>query len=1401
MKKMRCLHGVTSVLCCIASGSGLAAAPLAVFETDEHMGRDWPHTMVTYEIRGPSTSSQSDAPARFDMPAPIKLSAPAKPDAISLVDSATGEEAPFQLSRTRLTEDGAIVSARLSFMAALPKNARYRFELLPEAPKAGVPPAAGKVTEDDFLTLDNGVTAVRLPRAGTQVFDPPLAFATAAHQAMVAQYGRQAQAGTAPGPIQGVRLADGRWVGGSYFRSASSEIAPRVLSCAVELVEQGPLFMEAGVRYVLDGDRSYEMTVRLLAGDPAIRFDERYDFKPPQPDAIEWQRMTGWQPWLHTDITNNLPDASQWQLVISLTSGWQKDAWKPDASFWQFDARSAAPPPAPAMARLFEALGFPTDAEINRDVVGGPSGAKLGFKRVSYDQPASDLYLLEAWVPWGGPHQRYIGLFQTQTLAANPPAELAEILKDQPAENAPAIRPADRSRIPFLAVVPMHPGNWRQDGPQQYKPVRSFACGDVAMHWPLGAGPHWQVNVHTGEYDPELPYTFGRRQWALVAGPLQYHDTLYPFRWEEGFITLNDYKDWILDWPEDKRVTYPRLATNREHVERLKPRLAEHPADDVLCQQLYFNDDDKRRADLYARTSGAGARALKMWEGGLYWNGGMDFFRNFQAIGWVHDVDELLSSPKLSDEQRKSLRRQAALWCYMISEPDFQPRGSMTHLGNPSMPMCQFFSITPAASLIPDHPMAKRWLDVSSQYLRYKLALNVAPGGAWAESITYLMGSHWALFAALTQWNTGALDETTARLAAQSYRFATHLLSPPDPRFGARTLPGWGHEGQAILTGWMAAAGLVRDFDPDLARSLVWGWNQLGQPMSEQHGAGFEPRTVMHADLLRDLPAGYTPSELRSVWLPGFGASLRAHPGDTNETWLSYRQGYTWSHSDANQGDFYLYSKGTPFVTASLFGYAIFNKEYKDMYDQFGWHNRVRFGTRAGHGGWPGGGPVSQVHAHSLSDSMDYLRGLADFGPQRWTRQILFLKGKRADGPNYFVFREGGIPLNGDKASLEPTFWTLRTMGDKTRVQAGEHGLVYTAPAGQRLDVRFLAPVAVAGETREGGNTGPLWAPAADNWVRAGSPVITEQRPKPGETARPPREVFAVSSFGPIAAGQDITVALYPCMPDEKPPVYETLADGVMKIVTSEGTDYVFAGKASFRFNSDDVAFEGMAGAVRVYPDEVHLVLAEGPGEVRYRGVTLRGSAPAVRVVPLKGIDRQHVIEVPEEKTKISFALTPNRGDIVAVQPGVRKQEWDDGVAYAFESETPLDFNADGVTFRGRRGGVEVNRAEGWTRLALLDGEAVGFGKAQAHDGAGPYELVYHHDHIVGRSAGQGRFVLLSFPPGLRVMPELRLDDGATYLPGVMDGTLMVPLLPGARHFEIHALKQPDVFRNWQAWE
>ena len=57
------------------------ATPLAVFECREITGRDWPRTLVTYELQ---TADQR--PQTVDHGGVIRLAAPIKPDAVHLID-------------------------------------------------------------------------------------------------------------------------------------------------------------------------------------------------------------------------------------------------------------------------------------------------------------------------------------------------------------------------------------------------------------------------------------------------------------------------------------------------------------------------------------------------------------------------------------------------------------------------------------------------------------------------------------------------------------------------------------------------------------------------------------------------------------------------------------------------------------------------------------------------------------------------------------------------------------------------------------------------------------------------------------------------------------------------------------------------------------------------------------------------------------------------------------------------------------------------------------------------------------------------------------------------------------------------------------------------------------------
>jgi hypothetical protein len=860
----------------------------------------------------------------------------------------------------------------------------------------------------------------------------------------------------------------------------------------------------------------------------------------------------------------------------------------------------------------------------------------------------------------------------------------------------------------------------------------SYQLGDVCLNWRLRASPHPRTMLHTGEYDPDQPLTFCRRQWALIGGGFQPFEKLWTFRVQEGCVTLDDYKDWVLDWPADSNVTYPRLLFGRAEVEKLSPQLDQLPDGKNFRHYLYVNETDQRREELWNKLTGnsewsgpAGEARHVLSKGdpsNIPWAIG---YRVSQMTGWAGDMDELLSSERLLPEQRARLRADLAALCYALSEPDVNPRGSMTHLGNPNMPINRFCGLAWAAALIPDHPMSKTWLDTAAKYIRYKLAMMTAPGGTWGELITYYQaGAPHLMQTAGVLARTGRMDESTARLAVDPAQFTMNLLTPPDPRFGARIVPGWGHEGLDFSCHYLVAANAVRGFDPKLAACFAWAWNASGKPLGGQHDAGFSPRAQANSDLLATLPPGLVPPQLASTWLPGFGATLRAHADDPNETLLQLHQGYQVSHCDENQGDFVLYAKGAPLVTLALDAYAVHgDKPFGKLYRSFGFHSRVRFGSTTNTGGWPGGGAVGGTPAHAFSDSADYVRALGDYGPQRWTRQVAFLKGKAATGPSYFVFRDSFTARDGETLGLEAKWWYLRTLGRKNQVTPGDGGFHYTSEFGAMLDVHFLQPAKVAIESREATQGAPLYAGNAQNWRRAHPDAKPEGDLNVTET-------ITVNAAGPVPAGQDIMAALAPLGKGEQPPRYEPLADGVARITTSESTDTVFLAPKPMQFADSEVTFEGRAGAVRVFPNEVHLVISEGPASVSYRGTTLRSETPAVKMIAKADLAKKQTLEVPA--------------------PWKLK-------------DTTLPAGC---------------RIEGPARC----------------------ELTVQSDRISGRSEGCGGLLYAPMPSGMNVLPTLVID-GQTYAPGTSGGTLIIPLMPGDHGFEVRALEQPPVFRNWQAWD
>lgn len=219
-----------------------------------------------------------------------------------------------------------------------------------------------------------------------------------------------------------------------------------------------------------------------------------------------------------------------------------------------------------------------------------------------------------------------------------------------------------------------------------------------------------------------------------------------------------------------------------------------------------------------------------------------------------------------------------------------------------------------------------------------------------------------------------------------------------------------------------------------------------------------------------------------------------------------------------------------------------------------------------------------------------------------WKRQVLFMKGARANDVGYFVFRDtvkGGLP----------TVWSMWTLSQKigTPVEAvnlktflsdapGNNvtlaheitGNRFTAVGQFDVDVEYY--IALPTDTpratlRWGYSTTAYWP---NPWHEY-QDLLHLQR----------------TDDGPYY------VAFFPHRRSEPSPEFSTLGDGmIIKTKGTFGTDYCFLSAESARAVAEAVGFKGESGSVQDRTDGIVLSLG-AKGEVSYKDCRLASGAAA----------------------------------------------------------------------------------------------------------------------------------------------------------------------------------------------
>ncbi len=404
-----------------------APAADVAFRIKDYVGKAWGPSVVTYRVH-------------FDSPALEKQ--------LSLTDAA-GVSLPFQLSAARMRR-GAIADAEVSFLAAVPANATavYTFHTgAPVKPATGTTPVT--VRQDaKSLEFDNGHVRLRLPPPGSMACKDPIA------------------ASRVPGPIQGVQLADGAWVGKSELTTDRP-----ITRYSCELLAVGPVYAEARIEYRFVPKGYYRVDVRLEQDAPLAVVSEEFDFG----------EFTEGRDVMALDLVGWQPEALCWRAASPFK---QNDAFK--QRMQEVSARGWHD--APYGETSYGYYEMPLGAAA---IWAGEYVHPWRAWGVTEPVPPAEnwLYMLP-WMDWG-PSAEYIGV------------------------NCGAMAPNGMNLQ--VGILALHTGSWRR--PSNAMPrFRAARDGTAKIELPISCfGVMRPFNpFDSAEEYPSVPPTLGRRVWGLV---------------------------------------------------------------------------------------------------------------------------------------------------------------------------------------------------------------------------------------------------------------------------------------------------------------------------------------------------------------------------------------------------------------------------------------------------------------------------------------------------------------------------------------------------------------------------------------------------------------------------------------------------------------------------------------------------------------------------------------------------------------------------------------------------------------------------------------------------------------------------------------------------------------------
>ena len=787
---------LASVILCQVLASRLAfgeGAHLQTFVLKDDIGQTWRHDIVSFPLEHPLSTPELAGVALLS------------PD---------GEQVPFQVS-------AAGQGAKITFLADVLAYGESSYRLVRQAPKAA--PAPLQIERNaGSLRVSNGITGVEVPTAAGRYQD---------------------------GPILGIRMKSGAWIGGSRLTT------PRAIEgYDAAITAEGPVFTDIACRYRFAGGKSWALDLRVIADEPVVLIRETFNLD----DNSRWEFLANQRFAPNQAFMKSGEDTNYTFYPLKYQDGNVQVQLCPWSAWW--DHRNTT---FFGLFRAPDGVSYLHDDKLQRLVRKDPTPAGEVDRTTAPDGGASDDMLIAA------------------------AGDVASWARSGPDvwDNCPA----------------------------KFVPLKASADGQLALQlqlaapgrrWLLGAGSVKEALVADSDVAPaqHLLNRYCETPLDTVKDmPLHWQQTAtYPrlvLKADEvqRLVASPDYEKMLaksLEGTALKRTLFPLIAgqalpKDQRQIADLKQDIAAK-LDNVLA---YFRYGNNHRAcasfgTLIPRVDiGYVLPPLDLALGaGIYTPA--EKARLFAQLAFVADK---LYSPDYESPGRSLTGNpnMVTAWCATLVELACMM---------PEHPHAQAWYNEGMGRL---DNMLEKWQGPNGAWLE-------APHYMMAAIDPIFLAKTAAVNSGFL---AGRLDERFLR----TVMFLAKISTPPDPRFGQlRHFPPLGNTylmETSLIFG--ATAKLYRQSEPQKAAELQWMWQQQGRP--HWVALGGASAVNFYAELLMDETWNPAAPLWASEAFPGFGAVLGSgFPGD-RETYMVYHQGdVSVAHYDYDQGSFEMWGKGRP---------------------------------------------------------------------------------------------------------------------------------------------------------------------------------------------------------------------------------------------------------------------------------------------------------------------------------------------------------------------------------------------------------------------------------------------------------------------------------------------------------